>query len=496
MRHYYTRRAFLKGIGSVGLGVTALALPHRIVAGARTAGKPNIVFIMADDLGYGDLGCYNAGSKIPTPNIDLLARHGMRFTDAHAPAALCIPTRYGLLTGRYPFRMGDESGGSLIKPGRMTLGSLLQTHGYATACVGKWHLGIGGNKPDYAKPLRGGPVDRGFDYYFGIPRSLDQPPYFYIENDRCVEPPTDQIAESHSEGVTPIQGAFWRGGRIAPGFKHAEVLPTFTRKAVEYIDTQSRSSSGQPFFLYLALQAPHTPWMPAPAFQGKSKAGDYGDYAAQVDDTVGRVMKILDRHKLAENTLLFFTSDNGPVWYQADVDRYDHRAVYMLRGMKGDAWEGGTRMPFIARWPGRIRPGTVSDSLICHTDMLATFAALLGETLPDDAGEDSYNILPILLGDKPDRRIREAIVLESARQVLAIRQGTWKLIPQLGSGGFSQPQFVEPEPGGPQGQLYNLDRDIGEKENLWMRHPEIVERLTKLLEKYKREGRSVPRRSM
>ncbi len=483
------RRTFLSALAA---GAAGCALPRS----ARTAeNKPNIVFIMADDLGYGDVRCYNSASKIPTPNIDRLAREGMRFTDAHAPASVCVPTRYGLMTGRYPFRMAGEKAKteSLIAPGRLTLGGLLQRNGYATACLGKWHLGIGGKNPDYAKPMRGGPVDRGFDYYFGIPRSLDQPPYYYIEDDRCVEAPTDQIGDSHSEGVSRIQGAFWRKGGIAPGFSHAKVLPDLTDKATEYLDGRAKEGGGKPFFLYLALPAPHTPWVPAKAFRGKSKAGDYGDYVAQVDATVGRVLERLDRHGFAEKTLIFFTSDNGPVWYEVDVARYGHDSTHPLRGMKGDAYEGGHRMPFLARWPGRVKAGSVSGEMVCHTDMLATCAAIVGDSLPADAGEDSYDILPALTGRSGGRPIRETLISTIGSRPLAIRQGPWKLIAQLGSGGFSQPRKEEPKPGGPKGQLYNLDRDLGETENLWLEHPEKVKELTTLLERINNNGRSTPR---
>lgn len=486
----HSRRSFFK---VAALGVGACTVPFESRAAVSKLKMPNIVFIMADDMGYGDVGCYNPESKIPTPAIDALAARGMRFTDAHAPAAVCVPTRYGLLTGRYPFRMGGDYGGSLIKPDTLTLGKLLQDKGYATACVGKWHLGIGGNNPDFSKPLKGGPLERGFDYYFGIPRSLDQPPYYFIENDRAVEAPTDQVGDSNSEGVSPIQGAFWRKGGIAPSFRHVDVLPTLTRKAVECVDKHAAADKKQPFFLYLALPAPHTPWMPTEEFRGKSKAGEFGDFVVQVDDTVRRVIDALDRHGFTDNTLVFFTSDNGPVWYQADVDNYDHQCVGQLRGMKGDAWEGGHRLPFMASWPGEIQAGSESSEIICHTDMLATFAAITRTKLPADAGADSYNILPALKGQKLKKPIREATLLQSSRKFFAIRQGPWKLIDRLGSGGFSQPRSEEPQPGGPQGQLYNLDEDISEQNNVWTENPEVVSRLTQLLEKYKTGSRTAPR---
>jgi arylsulfatase A-like enzyme len=464
---------------------------------ANAADKPNILFILADDLGYGDVKCFNPQGKISTPNIDRLASQGMRFTDAHAPGAVCVPSRYGLLTGRYPFRPEhlNPGKGPLIEPGRVTLASLLRDHGYATAMVGKWHLGFdGGNQFDCSKPLRGGPCDRGFDYFFGQHASLDIPPYFYIENDRCVAAPTGQIAASSSPGWSPIQGAFWRAGHIAPGFQHEEVLPTYTRKAVEHLNRRGKASDGKPFFLYVAFTAPHTPWLPTETFRGKSAGGMYGQWVAQLDDAVGQVLTAVDGGGLAENTLVFFTSDNGPVWYPDDVAKFGHSATGIFRGMKGDAWEGGHRMPFVARWPGRIAPGSTSPQAICFTDMLATFAALVGATLPVDAGEDSYSILPLLLQEKQTAFAREATIIGGSKGSLTVRQGDWKLIPFLGSGGFSKPAKIKPRPGEPVGQLYNLADDPGEKKNLYAEKPGIVERLTALCEKYKMEGRCRPAR--
>ncbi len=456
---------------------------------AFTASGPNIVFIMADDMGHGDARCFNGESKIPTPNIDRLAKDGIRFTDAHAPAAVCVPTRYGLMTGRYPFRMTRLSG-PLIAPGRLTVARLLKTEGYTTACVGKWHLGFENQKnPRSGQRLAGGPLDHGFDQYFGIPASLDQPPYYYIENDRCVAAPSERIEASDSPGWTSIQGAFWRSGGIAPGFKHADVLPKFTEKAIAFLAEREPS---KPFFLYVALAGPHTPWLPHEKFVGKSLASMYGDFAHEVDHCVGEILDELDRRELTENTLVIFTSDNGPVWYPHDVDKYGHSSTGVLRGMKGDAWEGGHRVPFIARWPGKIRPGTKSSEVICHTDMLATFAAIVGRELPDDAGADSFDISPALLGKSSDKPLREATVFQSSDRVLAIRQGPWKLIPQLGSGGFSKPRRVKPEPGGPTGQLYDLEKDPPESKNVFLDHPEIVAKLKGLLERYRREGRSRP----
>ncbi len=454
--------------------------------------RPNIVFILADDMGYGDPRCFNPQSKIPTPNIDRLAGQGMRFTDAHAPGAVCVPSRYGLLTGRYPFRnrgVKNPANGALIEAGRPTIATVLRERGYATGMIGKWHLGFdGGDRFDSAGPLHGGPIDHGFDTFFGQHASLDIPPYFFIDQDRCVEVPTANIAAHSSPDWSPIQGAFWRAGKIAPSYKHADVLPTYTRKAVEYLEARGKpGATEKPFFFYVAFTAPHTPWLPMEEFRGKSMGGLYGDFVAQVDDAVGQVLATIDRSGLSANTLVIFTSDNGPVWYPEDIKKFGHSAAGNWRGMKGDVWEAGHRMPFIARWPGKIAAGTQSEQTICFTDMMATFASVAGQPLAAGVGEDSYDLLPLLLGQKITQPLREATVIESSQGVLAIRLENWKLIPHLGSGGFTRPATVKPLPGGPIGQLYNLADDPGETDNLYDRQPQIVQRLKALLEKYLHE---------
>lgn len=453
------------------IGVTRVALP---------AETPNIVFILADDMGYGDPACFNPQSKCATPNIDRLAAEGMRFTDAHAAGSVCIPSRYGLLTGRYPFRANPVNPDKrpLIEPGRTTIASLLQKAGYSTTMIGKWHLGfVGGDQFDYARPLRGGPVDHGFDTFFGQHASLDIPPYFFIENDRCVVAPTAHTDEHHSPDWSPVQGAFWRPGGIAPGLKLEEVLPTYTRKAVEFLD-HHKEARGKPFFLYLALTGPHTPWLPMEQFRARSQGNLYTDFVAQVDDSVGQVLSAIERDGHLNDTLVFFSSDNGPVWYPDDVKKYGHASAGPWRGMKGDAWEGGHREPFVARWPGRIKAGATSTALVDFTDMLATFADLTGVALPDGSAEDSFSFLPQLLAETPARTGRTEMALFNAGSI-CLREGDWKLIPFLGSGGFSKPTRVKPAPGEPAGQLYNLATDPGETTNLYTIHPEIVQRLTR-----------------
>jgi arylsulfatase A len=472
-----------------------LSLALALSGFAQTARpRPNIVIILADDMGWGDPGCYNPQSKSPTPNIDRLATQGMRFTDAHSPSSVCTPTRYGLLTGRYAWRTRLKKGvlqgydPMLIEPGRLTIASMLKGQGYKTGAVGKWHLGFGDAKPvDYAKPLTPGPTTVGFDYFFGIPSSLDFPPYVYVENEAVTEAPSGAIADSKSQREGGA--GFWRGGAIAPSLKHADVLGTLTDKAVAFIERQTKA---QPFFLYVPLSAPHTPWLPLNEWHGKSGAGAYGDFVVQTDAMVGRVLQALDQAGFSENTLVIFTSDNGAPWLPEEIKRYGHAANGPWRGQKADIWEAGHRIPFIARWPGKIKAGSINDELIGLIDLPATAAAIVNAKLPQDAAEDSYNLLPALLHGQQKRPIREALAHHSNDGTFAIRQGDWKLAFGLGSHGFSEPREIKPQAGESQGQLYNLRYDPAEQNNLWLKQPDIVARLTALLEKYQREGRSAP----
>ena len=439
---------------------------------------PNVILIVTDDMGYGDPGCYNPQSKIPTPHIDRLAAEGMRFTDAHAPGPICHPSRYGLMTGRYPFRtdVSKWPTQALIDKDQVTIASLLREAGYATAMIGKWHLGF--DEKGYDKPLPGGPTDRGFHQFFGLRASTDIPPYFYIQGDRAVSQPTQHIAANRSDGWSPIQGEFWRAGGIAPDLKLDEVLPRCTDEAIKVIKQHPAS---KPLMLYLAYPAPHTPWLPTSAFRGKSGAGMYGDFVMMVDHEIGRVCAALDAAGMTRNTMLVFTSDNGPVWYPHDVERFGHDAVGGLRGMKGDAWEGGHRMPFIVRWPGRVAAGTLSDQTICFTDLMATFAEMIGKKLPHAAGPDSFSLLPVLEGRQDaGKPVRGPIVMQSGSSgAMTIRSGDWKLIDQPGSGGFSKSPKLQA--GDPPGQLYNLRDDPAERNNLFQKQPERVAELTRLM---------------
>jgi arylsulfatase A-like enzyme len=478
----WNRRDFCKRLALGSLTGALTAAPER---------PPNIVYVLADDLGWGDLDCYNPDSAVPTPNANRFASQGVRFTDMHSPSSVCTPTRYGILTGRYCWRSRLKEGvlhgysPSLIEPGRLTVPAMLRQRGYYTAGVGKWHLGLGDReRTDYTQPLRPGPVDLGFDYYFGIPSSLDFEPYLYFENDRVVEQPT-----SVTKGSTqPPRGVFWRPGAIAPHFDFPAVLPTLTEKAVSLIAERGRNPK-QPFFLYLALSAPHTPWVPVQPFLGRSKAGLYGDLVAQVDDTFGRVLRALDDARLTGNTLVIFTSDNGAHWTPEDKAQWPHRANANWRGMKADIFDAGHRIPFLARWPGKIRPDTVSNQLGCLTDLMATAAGIVNFKLPDGAAEDSFDLLPALLG-RARSPIRQAVVHHSNQGMFSIRMQNWKLELGLGSGGFTVPARLDPEPGGPPGQLYDLAKDPQETDNVYLKHPDVVARLSALLASYQQQGHS------
>lgn len=459
---------------------------------------PNIIFILADDMGYGDVSCLNEHGKIYTQHLDRLAAAGLICRDGHATSAVCTPSRYSILTGRYNWRSALKQGVNrgysppLLEEGRLTVASFLQQHGYATGCVGKWHLGwhwakIGPEETDvdFTQPITDGPTSVGFDYYFGISASLDMPPYVYVENEQPTAVP-DHICEGF-EGKRLL-----RAGPTAPDFDHEEVLPTFAEKAVAWVDAQAQKDA--PFFLYLPLAAPHTPILPTAEFLGKSGVSTYGDFCLQVDDVVGQLLALLDQHGIADNTIVIFTSDNGCAPH-ADLEEMaavGHNPSYVFRGHKADIYEGGHRVPLLIRWPATIAAGSVSDETVCLADLLATCADILETPLPDNAGEDSVSNLPIWRGDSLTQGIREATVHSSVNGSLSIRQGRWKLEMCPGSGGWSYPKPGPETEGLPPIQLYDLATDIGERTNVAADHPDIVETLTDLLTSYIRNGRSTP----
>lgn len=458
----------------------------RASADSNLPSTPNIVVILVDDMGYGDAKCFNPDSKIETPAINKLAQQGMRFTDAHAPGPLCHMSRYGLMTGRYPFRTKVNLWPKqpLIEPNQVTIASHLKSAGYHTAMVGKWHLGFAEN--GYENPLPGGPVDVGFDEFFGIRASTDIPPYFYIRNDQAVELPSETIPANQTEGWSSIQGEFWRAGGISPELALKDVLPRFTNEAIRVIDQHNEKREPQvidnPLFLYVAFPAPHTPWLPADEFKGTSGAGMYGDFLMMVDSMVGRITKRLEDSGMAENTLLLFTSDNGPVWYDRDVENFDHDSCGPLRGMKGDAWEAGHRMPMIVRWPKVVPANSETNQMVCFTDFLATFADVVKLPTTEAANLDSVSFLPVLKNPASDSdKLRNRMVITSGGGALSVRDGDWKWIERLGSSGFSQPKKVEATANGPQSQLYNLREDLGESNNLAATNRDRVKQMQEIL---------------
>jgi len=513
--------------------LTCAALLALVTLGAAgDPRRPNIVVILADDLGYGDVGCYNPRSKIPTPNLDRLAKSGVRFTDAHSPSTVCTPSRYSLLTGRMAFRTGYRGGvftgvggPSLIEPGRLTLPGMLRDQGYATACVGKWHVGLtfqtadgtpvhqvkipgdgtGAAKElarvrltDFRRPLTDGPTHRGFDYFFGTAccPTTDWL-YAYIENDRIPIPPTSLLDASKLPKHPYANDC--RRGLVAPGFEHDQVDLVFLEKSRAWLTAQVRRAPDQPFFLYHATQAAHLPSFAAPRFQGATTAGPHGDFIAELDFVVGELLATLEQLGVADNTLVVFSSDNGPETTAVVHMRAEqgHDPASPWRGMKRDDWEGGHRVPLIVRWPGRAAPG-VNDQTVCLTDLLATCAALTGVKLPRDAGEDSFSFLPALTGADDGRPRRAFTLHQTIKSDLAIRRGDWKYLDHRGSGGngyekgelvpFALPDTAPTAPG----QLYDLRNDPGERRNLYFERPEIAKELKALLEETKASGRSAP----
>ncbi len=459
------------------------------------AAQPNVVIILADDMGYGDPGCYNSSSKCPTPNIDKLAAGGMRFTDAHAAGAWCTPSRYGLLTGRYAFRTDLAwQKQPVIEEGVRTVADTLHDAGYATAMVGKWHLGFEeADKFDYQSELRGGPCDRGFDSYFGLPASLDIPDYFWIHDRRVPVPPTISIPDSNSEGWSPIQARYWRGGLRGEDFVMEEVLDRIANAASERIG--ALANVDRPFFLYVPLTSPHTPWLPGEEYQEANAAGMYSQFVNHTDAVVGQVLSGLEQAEISEDTIVIFASDNGPVWYRSDTERFGHDSMGGLRGMKGDVWEAGHRVPFVVRWPGTIAAGSVSDQLISFVDVHATLAELIGTERPGTA-VDSLSFAQHWTGKSDDTVRSELVCFQSP---IAIRSGNWKLVTRPGSSGFlahdpvGRSAFLQADELNPtadaasdvpQGQLYDLANDPGESRNLWNDKPDIVRQLRDRLHQF------------
>jgi arylsulfatase A len=468
-----------------------------------TTAAPNIVYILADDMGYGDPSY--AGGKIATPHLDRLAKEGMKFTDAHTSSAVCTPTRYGILTGRYNWRSPLKSsvlwGTSkpLIPTTRMTFAGFLKDSGYHSSVIGKWHLGLGWellDKPrkasegetkgvgwdiDYTKKAANGPTALGFTEDFLYPASLDMPPYLYLRNDVPI-------------GIPSVTKAFKQPNRPGPAtedFEASKVLTDLAREAREFIGREAVKKD-QPFFLYMPLTSPHTPLVPTVRWQGKSGLGDYADFMMETDWVVGEVLAELDARGLAGETLVIFTSDNGcsPMAKIPELAKKGHLVNGPLRGHKADIFEGGHRVPFLVRWPGTVKAGTDCAATVCTTDLFATAADILGKKLPEDAAEDSFSMLPLLKG--AEGFTRSFTIHHSINGSFAIRQGKWKLSLCPGSGGWSNPKPGKPTIGMYPVQLYDLEADLGETNNLAEKNPEKVNEMADLLAKAIREGRTNP----
>ena len=469
-------------------------------SGHAESGAPNVIVVMADDLGIGDISPTNPNCKIKTPNLQRLADEGITFLDAHTPSSVCTPTRYGLLTGRYNWRSrlarGVLSGRSdhLIPASRPTLGHLMKRAGYHTAMVGKWHLGWDWHKVDgkidFTQAVKNGPDINGFDQYYGHCGSLDMPPYVWVDTGKITAQP------NREEGVSKAQNRYgwYRKGPIGADFHIDQVLPHLFQKSISYVEERAAASkAGTPFFLYLALPAPHTPIVPVSPFRGASGINDYADFVAQTDFHVGQLLTALKDNGIDENTLLLFTSDNGcsPEANFSLLKEHDHHPSATYRGHKADIYEGGHRVPLIARWPAAIPAGQETKALACLTDLYTTFESLTGQERRDTGGEDGFNLLPVFNGAASSGR--STLISHSIGGSFAIRQGSWKLCISAGSGGWSAPrEKAAQERGLPPVQLFDLSRDPAEQNNLAQQEPQRVRRLIQLLAHQVESGRCTP----
>ena len=515
------RRNFLKLAGFY----TISTFLDRCRAGApsKTTGDrlPNIVFILADDLGHGDVSCYNPNSKVQTHNIDKLASQGIRFIDAHSSSTVCTPTRYSLLTGRMAFRTGmtgvftGAGGPCLIEKGRLTLPQMLRQKGYVAACFGKWHIGLtffdkegkpinengleGVKRIDYSRSIPDSPIYRGFDHFFGTAccPTTDWL-YAYIDGDRIPIPPKEILDRTGLPKHAYSRDN--RQGMIASDYNLEEVDLVFLDKSRKFIEEHVKSKSDRPFFLFHSCQAIHLPSFAADPFKGQTKAGPHGDFIFELDSIVGELLKTIDRLGIADNTIVMFSSDNGPETTSVINMRkdYAHDGARPWRGMKRDQWEGGHRIPLIVRWPGKIKPGSMTDQMTSLTDIMATCAAIVGAEMPNNAAEDSYNMMSVLLGQQTNEPIRKYLVQQTISLALSIRRGRWKYLDHKGSGGnnYNNPSLKpyalpDSSPDAP-GQLYDLETDPGETRNLYYQHQAIVAELKHQLDKFVKEGRSCP----
>lgn len=513
----------------MNVNLKLLMLPALVFLSAsfQKSSKPNIVIIYADDMGYGDMSCQNPDSKISTPNLDRFASQGMRFTNAHSASGVSSPSRYSLLTGRYHWRgyltkgIVSQWGDPAIEKGRTTIASMLKEQGYYTACIGKWHLGeiypfkkgLGQNDPakhgwtpismngkenwtpdafDWKLPIKEGPTSKGFDYYYGT-GVINFPPYTWIENDKILEEPVEML----ETGITRTAEGSWecRPGPAAKNWDITHVPIRLMEKTIEWINT--RKGKRKPFFLYYALPSPHAPIIPDEQFIGKSKAGGYGDYMVQTDWMIGQILETLKKNRLEKNTIVIFTSDNGPEQYAYQrIINYDHYSMGDLRGLKRDLWEGGHRIPFIVRYPGVVPAGSVSSELICQTDLMATIAGIVGISLPENAGEDSFNMINVFKGNLSEKPVRDYIIHHSPNGNFAIRKDNWVLFEATSGGVSKEPVWIKQkfnyQPDTTPMVLYDLNNDIKERRNLYTEYPDRANELKALLDKSRKEGRSTP----
>ena len=474
---------------------------------------PNVLLIYADDLGYGDLGCYNPESKIPTPHLDELASEGVRFMDGHSSSGICTPSRYALLTGRYHWRkfhgIVNGFGKSVFEPERLTLPEMLKAKDYTTGAIGKWHLGWDwdalrkpdaprkGNRVehyDWSQSIPGGPLDHGFDHYFGD-AVINFPPYGWIENDRMVKAPDTMMDTSKWKA---IKEGDWecRSGPMCADWDPYENIPTTTRKGIEFIEKHAKED--KPFFLYFAYPSPHAPIIPNDRFDNASRAGPYGDFLVETDDSIGQLLAAVDAAGIRDNTLVIFSADNGAEHYAyARDNKFEHWSSGPLRGLKRDLYEGGHRVPFIVRWPGRVTPGSTSDELVSQIDIMATLASLVSYDLPDSAAEDSCDLLPLWTG-VTQASPRKSHVHNTFSHTFAIRHDGWTLI-QAKNGyhcrGYtdweSKHGYQEEE--GEEQQLFDLRNDIGQRKSLINEYPEKAQQLAQRLESIRTQGHSAPR---
>ncbi|HUX58014.1 MAG TPA: arylsulfatase [Bacteroidales bacterium] len=488
--------------------------------------RPNIVIILADDMGYGDVSFNNHLARTYTPNIDKFAENGLTFTDAHSGGSVSIPSRYGLLTGRYFFRAPKQSSywgylPPLIEKERETIGTLMQKAGYTTACIGKWHLGLkwglndiskpqidnekvsGYTNTDFSSPVTGGPNNLGFDYYFIHPASLDMPPYTFIRNGKVIDTNIVLMADAYPHTLDGTidaydkrntnendiywgRGVWWRNGEMSKSFKVEDCFDIIVDEGISFIEKHIANNGKNPFMLYLPLTGPHTPWVPNDTFKGSSAMGTYGDFISQVDHVVYRINEVIKRLNIEENTLVIFASDNGTPWEEEDIQSYGHLSNASRRGQKGDIWDGGHHIPLFIKWPAKIKQSQSYDYTISLLDIFASFAEMTGQPIDKKYAEDSFSFYDVLMGNITDPS-RDHIVY-SAGNKLAIKKGDWKYIDGLGSGGFTTPSNVNPVPNGPKGQLYNLKEDPMETTNLYFQNLGKVKELSDLLHQISEQG--------